>query len=229
MFEMHLPAIEVPIDSADALGRYRARLRSGLRIPSAISQFLVAYMAWPKDEDERNRWMAATIARRRAQGAKLPLDPAISPFGGLELVTAEALNAVAGRLTDQMQSWPPAADVLQMLVDLSAPDLNLPGGPSISKALELCADDSTGFSQTQTRRCWTRFGDVAHLLAAGALIASQVPEGGGSILSAVWFAPDSLLAIAAGYQIFGLDFKPHGQSKSLLPETLWRIPFTLHP
>jgi hypothetical protein len=224
MREMNLPLVRIPSDCEEAFGTYKVRLSSGLRVPSVLSQLLLAYMAWPNDEDSRNRWMASGMAQRLANRGKLSTPHPISLFGGLEAVSWEALGAIGEGLASEMKNWEPVADVMQMLVDLSSPSLHLPGGPSISKAIEVCADDSAGLSQSQIRRKWSRFRDVAHLLAAGALLAREVPEGGGSIFSAAWCAPDSLLAISAGFQIFGLDFKPHGQRQAVLSRNLWRLP-----
>lgn len=210
---MNLPEVSISSDHQDAIGRYRARLSSGLRTPSGLSQLLLAYMAWPNDEELRDIWMASGNARRLAHRGTTSPTP-IALFGGLEAVSLEALGAVGSRLETDMKSWAPVADVMQMLVDLSSPDMRLSAGPSISKAIELCADDGAGLSQSQMRKKWSRFRDAAHLIAAGALLACEVPEGGGSIFAAAWYAPDSLLAIAAGLEQFGLSFTPHGQSHS---------------
>jgi hypothetical protein len=143
----------------------------------------------------------------------------------LETVSLEALRSVGSRLDNEMKGWAPVADVMQMLVDLSSPDLSLSAGPSISKAIELCADDFNGLSQSQIRKRWRQFRDVAHLLAAGALLACEVPEAGRSIFAAAWYAPDSVLAIAAGLEQFGLGSIPHGQAEPFLPPaTTWRLP-----
>lgn len=224
MQQMNLPQIQVPQDRQSAFGIYRKRLQSVLRTPSALSELLLAYMAWPREESGRNRWMAACNATRLAHGKKLAASPSVDSFGGLASVASEAMAATVGLLTDRMKNWESTADVLQMLVDTSDPALDLRGGPSISKAIELCADDRSSRSQSQIRRCWGDFREVAHLLAAGAVLAKQVPEGGGSIFSAAWHAPDSLLAIASGFQEFGLDLKPHGRPDGALPSSLWRIP-----
>jgi len=75
------------------------------------------------------------------------------------------------------------------------------------------------------RRQWSLFRNVAHLLAAGALLAKEVPEGGGSIFSAAWYAPESLLATSAGLENFGLHFVPHSQIEPLLSRgSTWRLP-----
>jgi hypothetical protein len=221
---MDLPKVSIPSDHQDAIGRYRARLSSGLRTPSALSQTLLRYMAWPEDEDKRNTWMASVIARRLTHGEKLSVPHPIMQFGGLEAVTGTALNAISDALTTETKRWAPVADVLQMVVDLHHSGLHLPGGASVSKAIELCADDECTRSAGQMRRQWGLFRNVAHLLAAGALLAREVPEGGGSIFSAAWYAPDSLLAISAGFQCFGLEFQPHGQREAVLPSSLWRLP-----
>jgi len=182
-------------------------------------------MAWPEDETSRKSWVASVMAQRLAHAGRLSISHPISLFGGLELVAREAFDALSGRLTAAMKKWTPVADVMQMLVDLQSPDLHLPGGPSISKAIELCADDRDGRSEAQIRRLWSQYRDVAHLLAAGALLAREVPESDGSIFSATWYAPDSVLGISAGFETFGLNFRPQGQRESALPpQSVWRLP-----
>jgi hypothetical protein len=222
---MDLPDARIPSDQEEGIGLYRARLSSSLRTPSVLSQTLLAYMTWPDDKHSRNSWMASVIARRLAHGEKLPISHPIKQFGGLEAVTGEAFNAVSSRLTAETKRWAPVADVLQMVVDLHHSGLPLSGGASVSKAIELCADDETTLSVGHMRRLWSLFRDVAHLLAAGALLAREVPEGGGSIFSAAWYAPESLLAISAGFEIFGLDFVAHSQIEPLLSRrNTWRLP-----
>jgi hypothetical protein len=124
-----------------------------------------------------------------------------------------------------MKKWAPVADVMQLLVDLHFSGLSLQGGASVSKAIEICADHESTVSVGHMRRQWALFRDVAHLLAAGALLAREASESDSSIFSVAWYAPDSLLAIAAGYESFGLAFEPHGQKESILPpDTIWRLP-----
>jgi hypothetical protein len=194
-------------------------------VPIKLSQLLLAYMAWPNDPESQSRWMASGIAQQLAHRGSLSTPSLISLFGGLEAVAAEALDATAGRLAAEMRSWPAVADVVQTVVDLHHAGLSLAGGASVSKAMTLCADDQSGLSEGQMRRQWSRFRDVAHLVAAGAVLATEVPESDGSIFSAAWHAPDSLLGIAAGFESFGLAFKPHGQQASILPpDSTWRLP-----
>jgi hypothetical protein len=148
----------------------------------------------------------------------------------LEGVVMLAQRTVAGDLAAVMRKWPPVADILQMVVDVHFAGLSLPGGASISKAAAICADDQSGPSESQLRKDWATFRDVAHLITAGAVLATEAPENGRSIFAAAWYAPDSLLAIAAGLESFGLSFEPHGQSESILsPKSAWRLPCSCIP
>jgi len=223
---MNLPvAVRIPSDLDEAIGIYRTRLACGLRLPIELAQFLLAYMAWPNDEVSQRGWAALGITQRLAHRGSLSSPNPISLFGALEAVAAEALDGIAGRLAAEMRKWPPVADVMQTVIDLHHADLSLAGGASLSKAMTLCADDQSGLSEGQMRRQWSRFRDVAHLLAAGAVLATEVPESDGSIFSAAWYAPDSLLGISAGFESFGLAFKPHGQPDPILPpHSTWRLP-----
>jgi hypothetical protein len=222
---MDLPTLRAPSDHCDAVGRYRSRLLSGLRTPIELSLSLLAHMGWPEHRHDRENWMASVTGRRLAHEEDLSTTHPIALFKGFEAVTEEALGAVSSRLAAQAKKWAPVADVLQMVVDLHHSGVRLPGGASVSKAIELCSDEEYTASAGHMRRQWGLFRNVAHLLAAGALLAREVPESDGSIFSAAWYAPDSLLAISAGFESFGLSFTPHGQDESLLhPRTTWRLP-----
>jgi hypothetical protein len=176
-------------------------------------------MSWPEDELERKTWTAAVAGRQFAH--QMPG----KPFAGFDSVAGEALRALEERLLPIMRKWAPVADVLQMVVDLHHADLPLPGGASISKAMDICSDDASTLSVGHMARHWGMFRNVAHILAAGALLARDVIEGDGSIFTAAWYAPDSVMAIAAGFESFGLSFRPHGQEDTLLPhKSIWRLP-----
>jgi len=121
------PNISIPSDFKEAVGVYRARLKNGLLVPIELSQLLLAYMAWPDDEDCRKSWTGSVIARRLAHAEELPISHPITQYGGLEAVTDEAFNAVSCRLTGETKRWAPVADVLQMVVDLHHSGLPLSG------------------------------------------------------------------------------------------------------
>jgi hypothetical protein len=51
-----------------------------------------------------------------------------------------------------------------------------------------------------------------------------------TILNAIWLAPDAVLALAHGLQVFGLQPKAIQKDQSTLqPDKLWRIPSTHGP
>jgi hypothetical protein len=107
--------------------------------------------------------------------------------------------------------------------------ITLRGGPSISKAIGVCELHQKTPGRSQLAEAWSQFHDVAHLITAGAYLAhhGMAQEGGqgGSIVDAVFAAPDALLTMAAGMQEFGLNLKPFRQQVPILkPDTLWRIP-----
>lgn len=85
---------------------------------------------------------------------------------------------------------------------------------------------------SQLRGAWSEFRDVAHLLTAAAYLAHESIVHGlaaeeASILNSIWLAPDAVLALAYGLQVFGLQPKAIQKEQPILrPEKLWRIPGT---
>ena len=87
---------------------------------------------------------------------------------------------------------------------------------------------------SQLRKAWSDFRDVAHLMVAGACLAheglAKAAAHEPSILNAIWIAPDAVLALASGFQQFGLQPKPvRKESPTLRPDKVWRIPPRLVP
>lgn len=233
---MNLPTLSVPETANDAIGVYRERFHSTDRrdLPLATSIQLMAYLAWPNDEARRNSWAAATLARQATLKGPVSIDsiPIIDQFGGLAAISDAAFDKLTDELTEVMKGWPPVADVMSRLVDMTYDGrVKLRGGPSIAKAAELSNFEREGRSTAQTNRLWSRFRDVAHLLAAGAFLAeSGTHPHSRSIFSAVWFAPDAVAGIAAGFEDFGLATIPHSKTDSLLPATTtWRLPVGFRP
>ena len=230
MRQMKLPRVGIPVDAEEAASLYNARLAGALRIPTALSQLLLAYLAWPNDELARNRWMAVTNARRLTHGGRIVEPHALSLFGGLDHVAQEALQVFSARISEVSTKWTAVADLTQTVVDLHYSKGLPPKGASISKAMALCADEASAPSEGQLRRYWSEFRDVSHVIAAGAALALKGPLRYRNIFSAVWYAPDGVLAFSAGFQAFGLGYKPHGQKDSLLSRnTTWRIPAHCFP
>jgi hypothetical protein len=231
---MNLPGLDAPDSAEAAIAFYKARLQGTFRVPLPSSFMMLAYLAWPNDEQRRNSWMATSLARLPVE-QKIDPSPALNvleTFGGLKAVSDPAFESLVGELTAIGKKWAPVADVFMRIVDMSRDNrLQLRGGPSISKAIGLCEFENEGRSHAQLYRLWKQFHDVAHLIAAGAYLAGCIPSGPGrSIFSAIWYAPDAVLGIAAGFEQFGLGLIPHGQRDSVLPaKTTWRLPSSCCP
>jgi hypothetical protein len=230
MRTMHLPKLYV-YDTLDlAVQVYRSRVRGALSIPLDCSAYLIAYMAWPNDEQRRNSWMATVIGRswtRHQTGAGTDF-AVFGSFGGLAAISDPILETFVAELLEIEKTWQPVADVFLRIVDMTGDHrLKSRSGASISKAISLCESEKHGRSQAQSYRLWRKFHDVAHVIAAGAILASNAPEGESSrsILSAVWHAPDALVSIGAGFEVFGLSQTPHGRTDPVLsPATIWHLP-----
>jgi hypothetical protein len=225
---MNLPGFDVPNSADSAIALYKARLQGSPLVPLPGSHLLLAYLAWPNDERQRNSWMATNLARLQIEQTTVsPSLNTFDSFGGLRAVSEPAFDSLVGELTAIGKKWAPVADVFMRIVDMSRDDrLQLRGGPSISKAIYLCEFENEGRSHAQLYRLWKQFHDVAHLIAACAYLAGCIPSGPGrSIFSAIWYAPDAVVGIAAGFERFGLGLTPHGQRDSVLPgKTTWRLP-----
>src|SRR5262245_32321383 len=110
---------------------------------------------------------------------------------------------------------------------IAGPRRPIPGGASISKAYDLLKGHSALPRKSQLSKDWSEFRDVAHLIAAAAVIAfaSRDQQAASAVLTPVLLVPDVVLAFGIAYQEFGLSLRPHGQRDPVLPpETLWRIP-----
>jgi hypothetical protein len=201
------------------------------------SLLLVAYMAWPNNEAERNGWMAtltASFAARQPESTRAELPTrqvTFEMFGGLPAVADSSLSYMMEKLTAVQQRWSRVADVLQAVVDIKH-EMRRPirGGASISKAYDLLKGYPALPRKSQLSKDWSDFRDVAHLIAAAASIASHGRDRTGkeeasAVLTAVMLVPEVVLALALAYQRFGLTFRPHGRDVPILPpETLWRVP-----
>src|SRR5436309_10067954 len=150
---MNLPPLPAPPSTIHECWKlYLRRLEHGVMPFPEASQLLVAYMAWPNDRRNRDRWMATNIAFFIAEQSWKPSEPttteparrslppeysAFELFGGLRTVADASLSHMMRELNTIQPRWPRVADVLQMVVDIShekrAP---ITGGASVSKALD---------------------------------------------------------------------------------------------
>jgi hypothetical protein len=234
---MNLPELApVPETIPELVALLAERLNGSMPFPR-LSSMLVAYMAWPEDQSNRDGWMAVLLARLLdASGATLSASEggsrtlaALEMFGGLRALADAADDKLLDRLETAQRHWPHVADVLQYVVDMTHdPRLQLRGGPSRSKALDLTQQHSSASTRTVFETSWSKFRSVAHVLAASAWLsfdASKDKSQPGSIIAAALLAPEAVIRLAASYQQFGLTSVSHGQRRPLLdPDNLWRVP-----
>ena len=235
---MNLPQLPNPPSTfEECLGLYVSRLEHGRMAFPEASQLLTAYMGWPNDETERDRWMATAVTIFAAEQdasdsrVKTPTEAKLELFGGLRAVAYGSLSYLMDKLGAVQNRWPRVADVLQLIIDISQETRGpIRGGASISKAYDVLRGHRALPRKSQLSKDWRDFRDVAHLIAAAAAIASAcrgkpAQQGGSAVLTPVLLVPEVVLALGLAYQEFGLSFKPHGQREPVLPpETLWRVP-----
>ena len=231
---MFVPKSVQTVDSLEfAEGLHAARARqldrvgdehAGLHVPLQTSFYLVAYMAWPNDEIKRDQWIAALRAEKHLVDADAAGSLDQPDNVGLKLLAKPALAAKLKEISDLQVAWTAVADIFQRLVDMATDEqVSLRRGPSVAKAISLCEFDKK-YGRAQFERFWSQYRDVAHLIAAGAFLASRGASAC-SVFSAVFLSPDAVIGIADGFEFFGLNSKPHGATDTFLPSrTTWRLP-----
>jgi len=235
---MNLPELPAqPISAAECVKTYLERLPAGHASWPHASVILTGYVAWPKDEELRNSFVATYLVRHQSdvQANQVPADPqatvALENFGGINAVANVAFDQLTEEISQVQRKWLLTSDIFQLIVDMAFDQrIALRRGSSISKAIDLCEFEHGLRGHSQLRAVWSEFRDVAHLVTAGAYLAH---EGLGraqsanetSILNVIWIAPDLVLALAYGLQEFGLQPKPIRKESSILrPDKLWRVP-----
>jgi hypothetical protein len=197
------------------------------------SQLLVAYMAWPNDEEKRNRWMATAIAffLSAQLSTRPPSQDVFQLFGGLRAVADSSLSPLMEMLVRIQDRWPRVADVMQMVVDIHYDQRGpIRGGASISKALDALQNYKVLPVKSRLSRDSSDFRDVAHLVTAAAAIAAAgkertEQEDAAAVLTPLLYVPEVVLALGRAYQQFGLSLRPHVASGPILPrKSLWFIP-----
>jgi hypothetical protein len=248
MRAMNLRGLPVgPSSTEDCVQLYLDRMATNHAPWLHASVLLTAYLAWPNDTSRRNSWAATYLARFISSGNTAGANEtanvtksrdwiAFEIFGGLGAVAKPAYDQLTDQLAQLQSKWLFVADIFQMIVDMAHDERA--GSPSISKAIELCELEKVMPGHSQLRRAWGEFRDVAHLLTAGSFLTQEgIAKGAAgeekSILNVIWTAPDAVLALAAGYQLFGLQpktlGKPASESKFLQRDRVWRIPPELMP
>jgi hypothetical protein len=135
--------------------------------------------------------------------------------------------------------WLRVADVVHTYYDLSeGRHQERRGGASIGKAIALVAANakSWGTSESNLWQLWSKYKDVAHLIAAAAFVCYDarlkhrhnpflLPLQALIPFQIVMLIPDLVIAVAIEFQCFGLESVPYSRTEPTFdPESLWRIP-----
>ena len=231
---MNLPKIPVNAQSRDeCIQLYLERLSANCVRWPHVSILLTAYVAWPNDEERRDSFVATCLARIDLAGAEgSSLNPQeLDPFGGVGAIAKAAFDQLSNEIAQVDRKWLMVADIFQLIVDMAHDErANLRRGPSISKAIDLCELEKVMRGHSQLRGAWSEFRDVAHLATAAAYLAheslARAPAvEDATILNSIWLAPDAVLALAHGLQVFGLQPRAIQKQQPILrPDKVWRIP-----
>jgi hypothetical protein len=177
---------------------------------------LVGYMAWPNDEDARNRWIDAYKRN-----------------------DASELRTLLRKLKIIQQHWARIGDIIQSHYNLTQGRHQLTrAGASVGKAIELIDANarSKGTGRAKLWEIWAAYRDVAHLVTAAVLISADVqirhraaPYGlklhQFQPYRMAMLLPELVIAIARTIEKYGLQHVPHGRTEPLFDRKLfWRIP-----
>ena len=146
---VNLPNIRTQLSSADECARIYLERLGGDDAPwPHVSLLLIAYIAWPNNEDRRDSFVASWLARlaglseKRANEPVLasPADVTFEMFGGLNAIANAALDQLLGEIGQVQRRWLLVADKLGLT--LNDPSI---GGLLAVKCLRLAMDDRAAF------------------------------------------------------------------------------------
>lgn len=203
---------------------------------------LRAIMAFPKDEEQRRRYLAAfhgyaigqmeTFLRQRpdfepySMGRKLGehVGGVLGPLGGFAALSQAPPFLEMERRADD-SSWPGAiaGDLLISLIQMRAAGLE----SSVSKAVAIALDSlaratpaegtTGGRTERYVRQAWENFKPVCHLWAAYRSLEPVTGNGQDRV--------DILLALSHVLLGLALSLQPKGAREPLLrAEDMWRLP-----
>ena len=221
---MNIPAFPRTIEIPDLENFFRTRLSTTVVMWPDQALPLLCYMCFPNDEAARD-----------------DLLPTLWGWEG-----ASEPPAAPTKLRRIQADWLRVADIFHHYCDLiEGQHQKARGGPSIGKANTLVAANAKGWGTGAANlwKLWSTYKDVAHLVAAAALICAEArnrlrnrPLGpsGLSMTQIIPFQmallmPDLLLGVAMGFERHGLSIASSAHAEPALdPETLWRIPVDIN-
>jgi hypothetical protein len=214
----------------------RNRYRSQWPHPQASLRTLAA-MVWPNDENRRNRFFDAFMARYgkieetgcdglHADGSLLVAGRSIQ----IRDLGAEVLDYFDPAIKAAQQGLRNAGDVLLTLTRINATtDSAVRRGGSINKAKVLIEASSGGANRQRLEKDWSNYHDVAHLAAAASLLAAiGVQQTGNTdikFLTPVFADLGTVICFGRFFEKFGLEFVLWGRKVPILSsKNSWRIP-----
>jgi hypothetical protein len=234
---LNLPALPAAaVSGEDWMEVYWERYSANRISWPRVSMLLMAYLAWPNDEKRRNSFIATCLTLFKLANEAPPDSQELAPFGGVAAIAKAAFIPLLHEIMQLERKWLEVAEIFQLIVDMACDDRAiLRRGPSISKAIDLCELENGLRGHSQLRQSWSEFRDVAHLLAAAAILDPYflVPAknaGEACILGPILVAPDIVLAVAYDLQAFGLTPKSIYKEQPILrSDDVWRIPSSHAP
>ena len=171
---LNLPALPAAAVSGENwMEVYWERYTASLIPWPRVSASLMAYLAWPNDEERRNSFIATCLTLFKLADEAPPNWQELARFGGVAAIAKAAFIPLLGEIMRLERKWLEVAEIFQLIVDMAFDDhAILRRGPSISKAIDLCELESGLRGHSQLRQSWSEFRDVAHLLAAAAGLRS---------------------------------------------------------
>jgi hypothetical protein len=203
---------------------------------------LRAIMAFPKDEEERHRYLATchgrvfgeveTFLRQSpdlepySMSGKIGehLGRVLGPLGGFSVLSqAPSYLEMERRAGDS--SWPGAiaGDLLNSLIQMRAAGLQASVSKAVAIAVDFLADATAtegtlgGKTERYVRQAWENFKPVCHLWAAHRTLEPVTGDRQERV--------DILLALSHVLLDFALTLRPKGAREPLLrAEDMWRLP-----
>ncbi len=216
---MDIPPFPESVAITDIEHLMRTRLSQQLVQRPAQACRLVAYMAQPNDDEERQRLLHTVMG------------------------WSEAPESTPLKLGQTQVDWGRVADIFNVHHDLTeGGHQKRRGGASVGKAktVVLKTRRTRGRSEASQSESWASYKDVAHLASAAVIVAADARERlkikafGPLALPDLEFLqpfvismmlPELVLSLGLYLQNYGLGQIAYGREEPLLdPESLWRIP-----
>jgi hypothetical protein len=246
---MHIPPFpeEATKDVEDIGDLIRRRITDNVALYRDQSLPLVAYMAWPRDEIARVKWIRLLISLPPSETRnddQAELAQRASDSNSHWAIKAASPDTFFKKLKLVQQHWARTADILNHHYDLGqGGHQTRRGGASVGKAIHLIDEKAVtkGTGKSKLWEIWQNYKDVSHLVTAAILIAREadhrnqtegwrLPKARLQPVQIIDLIPDLVVGVALTFEKYGLEAPVHGSEGPLFdPVTLWRLPENIGP